>query len=88
MSKNNVLHELETVCVMDLLLDGFILYGDGLLKMGALVEEFTVVGLMRRELEIVAHVRVCYDAMGCSNGLKCLEYTIYLTRTECVSISE
>lgn len=52
-SEDDVFHELETICVMDLLLDGFISYGNGLVKMGALIEEFAVVGFVRRELGIV-----------------------------------
>ena len=51
--EDNVFHELETVCVMDLLLDGFISYWYGLVKTGALVEEFAVVGFVHRELGIV-----------------------------------
>ena len=51
--KDDVLEELQTVCVVDLALDSLTTDGDGLVVLRCLAEEFAVVGFVVGELGVV-----------------------------------
>ena len=56
--KHDVLEELQTVSMVDLLLDGVVPDGDGLMEVSGLTEEFAVVGLVVGEFWVVCTVRL------------------------------
>ena len=56
--KHDVFEELQSVSMVDLLLDGVVPDGDGLMEVSGLTEKFAVVGLVVGEFWVVCTVRL------------------------------